>query len=49
MREVTDNLKNLIEVMAFLEQKEDGSLYSLMKSNLQSDMEKLEKVMEMGT
>ena len=40
---VMENLNNLVEMMSHLEKKEDGSLYSLMKGNLQADTEKLEK------
>jgi len=44
IEDVVENLRNLEKIMAYLEQKEDGSLYSLIKSNLGSDIEKLEKV-----
>lgn len=42
--DVIENLKNLEEIMSHLERKEDGSIYSLMKSNIQADLEKLETV-----
>ena len=44
IEDVVENLRNLEKIMVYLEQKEDGSLYSLIKSNLGSDIEKLEKV-----
>ena len=42
LSEVIDNLRNLDEVMAHLENREDGSLFSLIRSNLSFDVEKLE-------
>ena len=42
--EIIDNLKNLDQVMAHLEQQQEGDLFSLIRQNLSSDMEKLEKL-----
>jgi len=46
LSEVIENLKNLDQVMAHLESREDGSLFSLMRSNLSSDIEKLSSLRE---
>ena len=44
--EVIGNLKNLDQVMAHLENREDGDVFSLIRANLSSDMEKLQSLLE---
>ena len=42
--EVIGNLQNLDQIMAYLESREDGSIFSLIRSNLSSDIDKLSKL-----
>jgi len=44
LQDVISNLQNLVKVIELLEQKDDDSIFSLMKSNVLYDIEKLEKL-----
>ena len=45
LKDIIANLRNLTEVIAVIEQSNDDSIFPLIKSNLRSDAERLEKVL----
>lgn len=46
IEDVIANLQNLIQAVELIEQKDDNSIFPLMKSNLKYDIEKLEGLLK---